>query len=118
MTADPSSYHEGVRSNYRKPASDHADVRNHAQNDVMNPSAAVIHPVTISDQPEALAEDVTGEGACSALGVDLGPALAAGGRDVRTIDSQESRAGARTRGKGAVRVMALATSARRVIIAA
>ncbi len=84
----------------------------------MNPSAAVTHPVTISDQPEGFAEGGAGVGTCSALGADLDPALAAGGSDTRTIDSHESRAGARTRGIGAIRVMALATSARRVIIAA
>jgi len=84
----------------------------------MNPSAAVTHPVTISDQPDDFAEGVAGVGTCSAAGVGFDPASAAGGRDMRTIDSQESRAGARTRGTGAVLVMALATSARRVIIAA
>lgn len=119
MTAHPSSYHEGVRCNTRKPASDHADVsKDQAQNELMNPSAAVTHPGTMSDKPEGFAEGVASVSACPAIGLDLDAASVTGGSDTRTIDSQESRADARTRGTGAVLVTALATSARRVMIAA
>jgi len=46
-----SSYHEGIRRNYRKPALDHADVSEYqAQNALINPSAAVTHPLIMSDQ--------------------------------------------------------------------